>query len=215
MKRILGALVGIAFLGGMAVSGFAALPTQSWNITVKISSDPIDLEMVGDAAIGFGAVAVSTEHLSNNPDGKPRSTLQNNGYATIAYKAQVSAIAGGWGLGNDIDAIGADQFVLAAIFTYTTLVGENPYEDGRNLVKGDFGTEDVLKVIGTDIVATTDNLARNNALADPDDPDAFKGFSVPAASSLRSMRYFFQAPSSDTTAGAEQTITIIIGANAV
>jgi hypothetical protein len=190
----------IAAVLGLAGAASAQNLTLAYPITVSVASDPIDLAGVTDP-VSFGTVGFNQTNLSNYAAGQPRSTVQNNGYATVDYTAR-AAVSGGWSLGS---APGNNTCVLYGIFTQALTSNDNPTV-GRNVAAIDFGVEDRLS---TNVLrATTTNLARNaETAAETNGKDVF------TTQSVRSMRYRLDTPTTGST--AQQTITVTIGAIAL
>lgn len=197
MKKLAAVL---AALVGLAGAASAQNLTLAYPITVSIASDPINLAGITDP-VGFGIGGFGQTLLSNFPQGQPRSTVQNNGYATVDYTAR-AAIAGGWTLGA---APASNVCVLYGIFTQALTSNDNPTV-GRNVAAADFGVEDRLS---TNVLrASVTNLARNGeTAAETNGKDVF------TTQSVRSMRYRLDTPTAGSTAG--QTITVTIGAVAL
>lgn len=214
MRKLLLSVLAVALIAGMAVSAHSANLTQVYPITVTFVADEIDLVTTGTPLATWGDVGASQNMLSNLAGGEIRHSVTQQGYAQIDFTAIATCVSG-WTLAGTIGANTADNTaVLACIFTEAVETGT----PSRLLVIGDFGDEDVLAE-STSVQATIDNLARNNALADPDDVDAIKGFSVPdlpGNNAERSARYVLQTPPTVSGTGVnQQTITITIGAVAL
>lgn len=196
MKKILIVL----FVLGLGFSAFAQNLTLDYPITVRVASDPIDLQGITDT-VSFGTLSFGQTALSNLPQGQPRSTVNNAGYATIDYTARAEITSGSWTLGSNP---GANTAVLYGIFTYALGASDDP--PGRDVLLGDFGTEDRLG--GTAIRASNTVLTRN----DETNPEN-RGNNVYTTMSFRSLRYRLDTPTSGDT--SEQTITVTIGAIAL
>lgn len=198
------ACVFLALAGG----GWAARAGgPDYPIVVTFDVSEIDLTAIVPDYLHFGYVAPGSTVLSNQIEGNPRCTIQNNGYATVDYTANASVT--GWTLGTFLGDTGPDRCVIAAIFTAPILESQIPFPWGRNLEAADFGNEDVVGLVPK--VATDIVLARNNTRPDPDDPDILKGFAVNPMDSVRSLRFLVQAPAG-VVFEPEQIFTITIGA---
>ncbi|HEY8240035.1 MAG TPA: hypothetical protein VIH35_01250 [Kiritimatiellia bacterium] len=199
MKKL--AAVCAVALAGLAATAQAQTLTLAYPITVSVASDPINLSGITDP-VSFGIVGFNTTNLSNYTGGQPRSTVQNNGYATVDYTAR-AAVSGGWTIGT---APGANVATFYGIFTQALTSNDNPTA-GRNVAAADFAVEDRLNS-NTAIRASTTNLARNaETAAETNGKDVF------TTQSIRSMRYRLDSPTSGSTAA--QTITVTIGAIAL
>ncbi|MCD4814528.1 hypothetical protein K8S19_12660 [bacterium] len=187
----------------------AATTTIDYPIVVSVAMDPIDLEAVTES-MHFGAVGLNETVFSNQPGGNPRCTIRNAGYADVDFSVSAS-ISGGWELGTSINDVGLNRCVIAGIFTYPVTTMDAPGYS-RDLVAEDFGDNDVLGPVA--ITATTDQLARDNALSDPDDYETFKGYHVLAIPNqdIRSLRFMVKTPIEDTTY-TQQFFNIVIGAS--
>lgn len=197
MKKV---VITIAALVGLAGAASAQNLTLAFPIQVSVASDPINLAGITDP-VSFGTVGFSQTALSNFGGGQPRSTVQNNGYASIDYTARAT-VSGGWSLGS---APNTNVCVLYGIFTQALTSNDNPTL-GRNVASADFGIEDRLS---TNVLrASLTNLARNAETA----PET-NGKDVFTTQSVRSMRYRLDTPTAGST--AQQTLTVTIGAVAL
>lgn len=214
MRKLLLSACAIALVAGMATSSFASSGTTAlnWNITVTFSGFDIDLSATIDP-LTFGNVSASQDVFSNFPDGNPRSTIQNDGYAEIDYTALV-ACATGWSFGATLGSNTVDNTcVLAAVFTAAVIESEESFPDGRDLGIGNFADNDVLGASA--VSASISNLAIDvgSGGANGDDALIRKGYDVQSTFSTRSLRYLLQVPLSVSGTGAnEQTLVVTIGA---
>lgn len=212
MRRTLLAVLAVALIAGMATSSFAASGVTSLNfpITVTFNGQDINLVQVGTSLATWGQVGASLDYFSNQAAGEIRHTINQTGYQRIDFQVS-AACSTGWTLAGTLGGNTADNTcVLAGIFTEAVESGS----PSRLLVIGDFGNDDVItSALRT---ADTDNLARNNSLADPDDSEELKGYNVPIVPggfATRSLRYVLRTPPTVSGTGtAQQTITITIGA---
>ncbi|MFH0880190.1 MAG: hypothetical protein V2A34_10800 [Lentisphaerota bacterium] len=171
---------------------------QTYTLSVSIAADPVDLEGVADP-VSFGAGEFGQTLLSNLPQGQPRSTVHNRGYATIDYTVAAHISEGAWSLGS---SAGLNTAVLFAIFTRPLRPSEDA-ASGKTLTAGDFGPEDRLSA--TPLLATATVLAQNSET----DPN-FKGYNALSIQSYRSLRYRLDLPTGGGT--DPQTIVVVIGA---
>jgi len=210
MKKLLLAVFGIALICGLSTSSFAANTSLTFPITVHVVSDPIDLQGVTDA-VAFGAVAPGVPSLSNYPQGQPRSTVAQMGYATIALRVHAAVTSPGvaWTLG---ETPGATNAVLAGVFTAPLLPGEtspsNP-DFERSLVDADFGVSGAFS--DNDIIMGLPQVKTASATVfsrEGGEQPQFQGFNITPATNTRNLRYRLVAP----TAGSpdEQTINVTI-----
>ncbi|MEW6517018.1 MAG: hypothetical protein AB1439_08945 [candidate division FCPU426 bacterium] len=199
--------LGLACLALAAWSWAAEGGEPDYPIVITLDAGDIDLSAIVPDYLHFGYVAPESAVLSNQIEGNPRCTIQNNGYATVDYT--VSAAVTGWTLGTHLEDIGPDQCVIAAIFTAPILESQIPFPWGRDLETADFGNEDVVGPAPK--VATDTVLARNNTRPDPDDPDILKGFAVSPLDSTRSLRFLVRTPAG-VVFEPEQVFTVTIGA---
>lgn len=152
----------------------------------------------------FGALELDQNYLSNRMQGQPRFTFAYLGYVPIDYTVSAT-VSGGMSLGTSLGDTGPDRFVLAAIFTAPlTYADECMIPDYcHDLEISDFSDDDVLGVVPIRASAT--------CLARPGELVMFLGCGVTPSSNFRNLRFLLQTPTEDTTAGAEQVITITIG----
>ncbi len=141
---------------------------------------------VSFSTLPFGAIELNTYALSNQDSGMPRHIVRNISTRTLNYVVSAS-ISGGMTLGNQLGDVGTNRCVIAGIFT----------DPVRTLDAGEFSDEDVI--------GATPAIASTMVLAKDSEADLYKGFDVPPAGE-RNLRFLLQAPTLDTTGGAEQTI---------
>lgn len=200
---------------GMGEAAIAAPAISvAWPIGIAVATDAIDLVAI-ISPLHFGWVAPGSAVFSNQPQGLPRCTISNHGYAVIDYTASAtitSASGPAWMLGPALGSAGFDTCVVAAIFTKPLDTASDYYGGySRDLVLADFGNNDVLS--GVPLVASTDALARDNSNDDPDDEENVKGYNVQPLPGMteRSMRFMVQTPTMVSSSN-EQFITVVIGA---
>lgn len=153
----------------------------------------------------FGRVAMGSNNLSNQPQGMPRLTMENQGYATVDYTVRAE-VSGGWTLGTTLGDVGSDKCVLAGIFTAPVLASEMEAPYGRDVSLSDFADNDVLG--NTAVAASLTHLFWDEG-TDPVWMSGYNVSTIPTGSSIRSMRFLFQAPTADTT-GVPHTFLITL-----
>ncbi len=215
MKKAALLIVCMGFVLNTVVNRPAAAATTSitWPIGISIAAGAIDLSAIVES-MHFGYVEPGSTVFSNQPQGLPRCTIENRGYATIDYTASATITSSGnfWVMGSFLGDVGMDKCVVAAIFTQPLDTASDSFGTySRDLIAGDFANNDVLGPIA--LVATTDTLARDNSAPDPDDAEHLKGYNILSIphQSVRSLRFMVQTPTMVTT-GSEQFINITIGA---
>ncbi len=196
MKKSVAVYLVLAGLLGLSAS--AQNLSLDYTITVRVASDPIDLQGITDT-VSFGVVGFGQSVLSNGPGGQPRSTINNDGYATINYTARAEITSGLWTLGS---TPGNNTAVLYGIFTQAVTPADDAVA-GRYVASGDFGTED--RLTGSAKTATATILAQ-----DSESNVEMKGYNVFSTQSFRSLRYRLDTPTSGDM--NQQVITITIGA---
>lgn len=203
--------LGMGLAGLLLVLANGAWPEDAgvpdYPIIITLDAGDIDLSAIVPNDLHFGYAAPGSAVLSNQYEGNPRCTIQNNGFAIVDYT--VSAQITGWTLGAHLGDTGPSQCVIAAIFTSPILESQIPFPWGRDLEIADFGDEDIIGPVSK--VATATVLARNDTRPDPDDPIPLKGFAVSPVDSVRSLRFLVQAPEG-IVFEPEQAFSITIGA---
>lgn len=209
--NIVGLIAGL-FLSAIlaAESQACTIPQNTWELTVEVVADPINLvAMTSD--LNFGGIWAGENSFSNQAEGHPRCTVENRGYATVDFAVSATCSTG-WTLGSTLGDYGPDRVVLAGVFTAPVVESESAFPNGRDLALANFEDDDVITAAQSIASQTVLAIDPGAGGANGDDSDLVKGFNVvPYASQIRHLRFMVQAPTSDTT-GVEQTVVIIIGA---
>lgn len=209
--NIVGLIAGL-FLSAIlaAESQACTIPQNTWELTVEVVADPIDLvAMTSD--LNFGGIWAGENSFSNQAEGHPRCTVENRGYATVDFTVSATCSTG-WTLGTTLGDFGPNRVVLAGVFTAPVVESESAFPNGRDLALSNYGNNDVITALPVAASQTVFAIDPGSGGPNGDDSDNVKGFQVvPYASQIRSLRFLVQAPTSDTT-GVEQAVTIVIGA---
>ncbi|MEW6517017.1 MAG: hypothetical protein AB1439_08940 [candidate division FCPU426 bacterium] len=213
-KTLMCSLILAASLGMGAMAAAAPVISVAWPIGIAVAYGEIDLVAITNS-MHFGWVAPGSAVFSNQPQGLPRCTISNHGYAVVDYTVSATITSAGgpaWILGPTLGSAGYDTCVIAAIFT-KPLDTASDFTGGysRDLVLADFGDNDVLS--GMPLVAGTDVLARDNSNVDPDDPENVKGYNVQPVPGMteRSLRFMVLTPTI-VSSSDEQFFNVVIGA---
>lgn len=210
MKRVVLGILGLMFW-------LAAAPAQASNtsltygIVVSVCADPIDLS--GETSdVNWGMQPFQGTVFSNLPQGQPRSTVSQNGYATLnlMVSATVAAVypsSPSWVLTSSLPA-GPNEARLSGLFTAPlAMADESPNPSYYyTLSAGDFGIEDAIT--GVPKTATSTVFAR------PGEQPNFLGCNVSSIDPTRSLRYMLNLPVPGSTT-TPQRIAVTISATLI
>jgi hypothetical protein len=210
-KMLWGGVLGFGLLMA-AFSWGATTPNGAltFGILINVAAAPIDLTGV-TTDVSWGTFPLGGRVFSNLPQGQPRSTVTQNGYATInlGVSASIAAYSPGGGNWTLVPTMppGPNQARLSGIFTAPLITADVPAAGegfyAYDLTAADFADDDVI--IGTMKVASATVFSRPNEL------EMFHGYNVTPATPTRNLRYMVDLPTAVTTSGPQRISVTISG----
>jgi hypothetical protein len=209
MRKLFSAGLSLGLLLAGTVSALAATTgntSLTYGIIVNIAAFSIDLQGA-TTDVSWGTILPGSTVFSNLTGGQPRSTITQNGYATVtlAVSATVTAVNAAdpsWALTPNLPT-GINQARLSGIFTLPLTSADAPSPDlGHDLVATDFGPEDVITGVA--------QMASNTVFSRPGEAAIYQGFAV-TSGSPRSLRYMLNAPLGGSTIAPQRIAVTISG----